>query len=102
MDNSPSKLFQDLRRELRHDASVLRESYGPKIGASTRDNEEKDSYTSKELQREMAAVKKTLNDIVVSLQSANEKITRISEAIAISSLSNGDSNQNNHRKQQQS
>ena len=66
MDNSLSKLFQDLRRELRHDASVLRESYGPKFGASARDNEEKDSYTSKELQREMAAVKKMLNDVGVT------------------------------------
>ena len=47
--------------------------------------------TLKEWQGEMAAVKQTLNDIVVLLQSTNEKITKISEAIA---TSNGDSNNN--------
>ena len=47
--------------------------------------------TLKQWQGEMAAVKQTLNDIVVLLQSTNEKITKISEAIA---TSNGDSNSN--------
>ena len=49
---------------------------------------------SKDLQRELAAVKKMLDDIVVSIQSANEKITRISEVIA----TNRDINNNNSNK----
>ena len=50
---------------------------------------------TKELHKEIADVKKTLNDIIVSLQSANDKITRISEAIATSASNIGDSNMEN-------
>ena len=53
--------------------------------------------TLKEWQGEMAAVKQTLNDIVVLLQSTNEKITKISEAIA---TSNGDSTKQQQQQQQ--
>ena len=52
--------------------------------------------TLKEWQGEMAAVKQTLNDIVVLLQSTNEKITKISEAIATSNGDNNNNNNNNH------
>ena len=61
------------------------------------DNVKKDNFlgqTSNELQKEIAAVKDMLSDIVVSIQSANDKITRISEVIASNTLSNWDSNNN--------
>ena len=50
------------------------------------------NQTTKELREEIADVKKTLNVIIVSLQTANDKITRISEAIATSASNIGDSN----------
>ena len=58
-------------------------------------NVKKDNFlgqTSNELQKEIAAVKDMLSDIVVSIQSANDKITQISEVIATNSLHNCNNN----------
>ena len=61
------------------------------------DNKRKDNLhgqKSHEMQKEIAAVKKMLNDIVVSIQSANDKITRVSELITTNMSCNWDSNNN--------
>ena len=100
MDNTQSKDSQSFD-------DAMRKIWGPTWG-KFRDINGKDNFqkrtapdmnngqASKELQSEIAALKKLLNDIFVSLQSANEKFTKISEAITSGSSSSVENNRNNN------
>ena len=93
MDNTQSKIDTDFQSI----DDAMRKIWGPTWGKYRNMNGKDDfqrktapdmnkGQASKELQSEIAALKKSLNDIFVSLQSANEKITKVSEALAKSSL----------------
>ena len=103
MDNTQSSIDKDF--ESIDDA--MRKIWGPTWGKYQNMNGKDDfqrktahdmnkGQASKELQSKIAALKKSLNDIFVSLQSANEKITKVSDALAKSSLwEDSETNSNN-------
>ena len=116
MDNTQSNVDKDF--ESIDDA--MRKIWGPTWGKYRNINGKDDfqkrtapdmdkGQASKELQSEIAALKNSLNDIFVLLQSTNEKITKVSEALAKTPLwgdgktnSNSTNSVNNQRRTESS